>query len=314
MPPDRANGPGDGEQWLFKQDGLLLGPVPTAKLIELLNSGEIDGQTPVAPFGTGGSPAYRPLAQIDGFRVHLAKAQARQRVEAQSLEQRERARKNRLIKVGAIGALGLALVLGGGRLAWWLAIHRPWETQLELPQPVIAEDDDLPVITLASLRSDDEFDYPDTAPTDSPAPGKRAVARAETKRPSTPAAPGRKGLTNTRPSPKRTPAPLGDDVAIVQQWDQDAINSVVRANKKTLHACLNAEAQRQRAGWSARIPIEFTIGNDGRVSKLWIDNPDYKRDTTELYKCMFQTLRRWKFPKYAGEQANVSLSFTVGAR
>ncbi len=313
MPPDRATGHGDGEQWLFKQDELLLGPVPTAKLIELLYAGDIDASTPVAPHGADGAPGFRRLSELEAFRVHLAKAAAKHRVEAQSVEIKDRARRMRLVKVVAIGTRGLALVLGGGRFAWWLAIHRPWETQLQLPQPVIAEDDDLPVITLASSRrGDEEVAYPDSAPAGTAAPQERTKPRTslEAKAPKPPKVPGKavaSASTTSRP-------PDGDDVAVVQQWDQDAINSVVKGNKKTLHACLNAEAQRQKAGWSAKIPIEFTIGNDGRVAKLWIDNPDYKRDSTELYKCMLQTLRRWEFPKYSGEQANVSLSFTVGAR
>ncbi|MFN7134614.1 MAG: AgmX/PglI C-terminal domain-containing protein [Myxococcales bacterium] len=314
MPPDRGLDTGDSEQWLFKQGDLLLGPVETKKLIELLYEGELDADTQVAPHGPVGAGAYRRLGELDAFRVHLAKAQAKQRVESQTVELRVRERKGRLLKVSVVGALGLALVLGGGRLAWWLALHRPWETQVQLPQPFIAEDDDLPTIKLASARAaDEEFAYPE-GPGATAAPGERArpAKPLEVKKPKEPvaAAPG----TAVASLGTKRPKPTDDDVAVVQQWDQDAINSVVRQNKKTLHGCLSEEAQKHTAGWSAKIPIEFTIGNDGRVAKLWIDNPDFKSDGSELHKCMLATLRKWQFPRYEGEQANVSLSFSVGAR
>jgi len=100
----------------------------------------------------------------------------------------------------------------------------------------------------------------------------------------------------------------------VQQWDQEAINAVVKANKATLHPCLSAEAKRQKSGWEIRVPIEFTIGNDGRISKLWIDNPDYKSESSELFKCMYGELKKWKFAAYQGEQANVALAFRIQSR
>jgi outer membrane biosynthesis protein TonB len=296
-----------GSNWLYKQQDLLLGPVPFEALVEKLYSGEIDDSTPISPHG--GSLEFRPLSEYEAFRVHLAKAHAKLKVEAQQQQKQKGERRLGLIKLVAISAVTLVLVFIGGRLASWLAIHRPWEERIQRAEPQITEE--LPTISLASQRAgEDELSYPGEIQA---GPGKKPTAIAA--RPDLPA--GKK--TPVAAPGKPTPGvaariPDGDDVQLQQSWDQDAINRVLGANKASLHRCLTAEAQRQKPGWSARVPIEFTIGNNGRVTKLWIDNPDFKDEQTELFVCMLAELRKWKFPPYEGEQANVSLAFQIQAR
>ena len=59
-----------------------------------------------------------------------------------------------------------------------------------------------------------------------------------------------------------------------------------------------------------KIPIEFVIGNNGKVTKVWVDHPDYK--SGPLPECLLRALQQWPFKNYEGEQANVSLSFNIG--
>ncbi|HEY3452702.1 MAG TPA: AgmX/PglI C-terminal domain-containing protein [Myxococcales bacterium] len=303
-----------GGSWLFKQGDLLLGPVPFSKLVELLFAGELDENTPVAPFNL--EPKFQALGTVEKFRVHLAKAKAKLRVEVASESMHKERRRGRLMKLVSMGTVSLVLLLGGGYLAVWLAIHRPWEKQIQLPEPVIT--DELPSIKLASARTgEDELAYPDAVKNPShpgtnpkiPKPvGPKNPATPNPKNPANPANP--KDPTN--PGGLATKMP-DNDVGVVQQWDQEGINGVVKTNKVSLHPCLSAEAKRQKPGWETRVPIEFTIGNDGRITKLWIDNPDYKSEDTELFKCMFTALQKWKFPVYNGEQANVSLAFRINS-
>lgn len=298
-----------GGSWLFKQGDLLLGPVPFAKLVELLFAGEIDESTPVAPFNL--EPKFQPLGSVEKFRVHLAKAKAKLRVEVASETMNRERRRGRIFRLAGMGTLSVALLVGGGYLAVYLAVHRPWEKQIQIPDPVIT--DELPSIKLASARTDDELAYPD-AIKDPKNPG----ANPKVPRPIGPKTPANPA-NPANPKDPANPASVGtqkmpdNDVGVVQQWDQDGINGVVKAKKVTLHPCLAAEAKRQKPGWETRVPIEFTIGNDGRVTKLWIDNPDYKSEDTELFKCMFTELKKWQFPTYNGEQANVSLAFRINA-
>ena len=305
-----TGGPGSGKtggQWLFKQQDLLLGPVPFERLVERLNAGELDASTPVSPHG--GAPNFKPLGSLEAFRLPLAKAQAKLKVEAQHQVQKTGERRRGLLKLAGVGAITLVLVFAGGRLASWLAIHRPWEDRIQLPEPVIT--DELPMISLASARDDqeEELAYPGAiVPGTKPPPGAVAAPRPRPAKPTRPPPAGKPsaGIASRVADP--------DGLDSLQAWDQDAINRIVKTNKSTLHRCLSAEARRQRAGWSARVPIEFTIGNAGRITQLWIDSPEFKGESSELYRCMLAELRKWRFPAYDGEQANVSLAFQIQAR
>jgi hypothetical protein len=305
MPP--PTGPGTS-RWLYKQADVLLGPVGQAQLVEMLFSGEVDGKTPVALYG--GDLSFQTLGALEQFRVHVAKAEAKLRVEAQSAAQTRAERQRSLARVLATVAAALVAVYGAGRSAYWLAIHRPWERSIQLPEPVIV--DELPQIKLASARSGgEELAYPDARGNVPVRPGK-AGARGGREKPAS-------GRGSLRASPAAAVssgarAADTDDVQSLQLWDQDAINGVVRSSKASLHPCLGAEARRQKGSWQARIPIEFTIGNDGHVSRLWIDNPEYKGEGSELFKCMLGELKKWRFPAYGGEQANVSLAFSIKGR
>jgi hypothetical protein len=99
-----------------------------------------------------------------------------------------------------------------------------------------------------------------------------------------------------------------DGMQTETKFDQSAINSVVASRQKTLYACFGEEAQRH-PGFAGKFPIEFVVGNDGRVSKLWVDHPDYKQGP--LPDCLFRELQKWPFKAYRGEQATVGLSFQI---
>ncbi len=307
-----------GGQWLFKQGDLLLGPVPFTALVEMLFAGELDANTPVRLHGS--DEPFKPVSQIPQFTVHLAKAQAKRRVEASASEKQKLERRGRNLKLAAAIILALGVLYPAWLGASWLAIHQPWRAKFELAEPTIT--DEIFELKLASAREADELAYPDARaprarptepgkpkpPTPAPTPGQppakpgTAVAAAPTK-----PAPGAVASAH----PRAGTAQGDDDVQVVQQWDKDAIFAIVRSNKTSLHRCLKAESARQKEGWEARIPIEFTIGNDGRVSKLWIDNPDYKAESTELFVCMLGELKKWKFPSFQGEQPSVPLTFNI---
>ncbi|MBI5547877.1 MAG: AgmX/PglI C-terminal domain-containing protein [Deltaproteobacteria bacterium] len=298
-----------GGSWLFKQGDLLLGPVPFTKLVELLYAGEVDESTPVAPFNL--EPKFTPMAQVERFRVHLAKSKAKLRVDVASQTMNRERRRGRALKLASMGLLSIVLLIGGGRLAWWLAIHRPWEKQIQLPEAVIT--DELPSIKLASARSGEvEFPYPDAK---NPTPGANPANPIKARPKPRPGAADPKTPAGTGPASAMQAKPAdGDDVAVVQQWDKEAINGVVRSNKATLHPCLMEEMKRQKGGFKARVPLEVVIGNDGRISKLWIDHPDFKSAETELHRCMLAELRKWKFPSYQGEQASVAWAYSIGSK
>ncbi|MGA9525015.1 MAG: AgmX/PglI C-terminal domain-containing protein, partial [Myxococcaceae bacterium] len=131
-----------------------------------------------------------------------------------------------------------------------------------------------------------------TRPAKPERPARRTVASASTSRP-----------VEDRSDP--------DGLSMKPQFDQDAINAVVASKQKSLFPCFVDEAKRS-PGLAARIPLEFVVGNDGRVSKLWVDHPQFK--TGPLHECLFGELRKWSFKAYEGELATVSISFNIGKK
>ena len=121
-----------------------------------------------------------------------------------------------------------------------------------------------PVIRLAKARKqqDEMLDYPLDKGGRRPAPGGTRVA----------------GLA-TRPG---TGAPESDpdDVSIEAKFDRGSIQTVIAQRQRTLYPCFAEEARRS-PGLTERIPIEFVIGNDGQVKKLWVDNMSPTRDLPE---------------------------------
>lgn len=290
------------QQWLFRQGDLVLGPMTGQQLVEKLFTGEMTGDTLIAP---PGERDFVRIADVDIFKVHVARAIAKARVDADVRAERQLTMRRRMI-VGVVGAaVTVALAVGAWQVARWAAVHGPGGEEDEYAGISV----DLPTIAVAQARKDDQelFAYPSSSPRP---PDK--VASAETK-------PKPSGTPNTSPTVPAaavaTKKPAGsvstepDGLQMSTEFDQASINKVVSSNQKTLFRCLKEEAAR-RPGFAAKIPIEFVIGNDGRVSKLWVDHPQLKQGP--LYECFLGELKKWPFKPYKGELASVNLSFKVG--
>lgn len=123
-PSDAAKGP-ESQDWMFKLEDLLLGPVSGKTLIQKLNDGEVTRETPVARPGG----AFRRLGEIEAFKLHLAKAEAKLRVEAESRHAIRSRVRTRNVKLAATLTCAAAGVAAAGWGAQWLAIHKPWKVQ-----------------------------------------------------------------------------------------------------------------------------------------------------------------------------------------
>jgi len=312
MPESKIVGVDQGRtgEWLYRQAELVLGPVSTQQLAEKLYGGEIDGKTEVSPVG---QTAFRKLADVSLFKVHLAKAEAKHRVEAVERAEHVQKVRRRNLRIG--GVVGMALVFGAGAAiaARYLAIYNP----LKKPSAELALADisvEPPTISIGRYIEDELLEYPvggASVPTRKPERvAERTPERTE------------KGTSRSRPSevpsvpasatasrPSATAEPDGLDTG--PSFDRSVINSVIASKKPTLTVCFNEEVARNPS-FAAKIPIEFVIGNDGRVNKLWVDHPQYKQGA--LADCLLRELQKWPFKPYPGEQATVSLSFTINKR
>jgi hypothetical protein len=263
----------------------VLGPVHGAQLLDKLYAGDINGQTEVALVGEG----FERITQVEALRVHLAKAEAKWRVDALERRVHDRARRQRNVRLGILA--GIALVVAGvaGAVARYMAVHGTFDTRTE--EAAIAVEP--PVIRLAKARKqqDEMLDYPLDKGGRKPVPAGTRVA-------------GLGGKPGTG-APESDP----DDVSIEAKFDRGSIQTVISQRQRALYPCFAEEARRS-PGLAERIPIEFVIGNDGQVKKLWVDHPRFAEGA--LQECLLRELQRWPFRPYEGQQATVGLSFTIG--
>jgi hypothetical protein len=281
---DHAEHPLGGE-WLYRKGELVLGPVHGPQLLDKLYAGDINGQTEVALVGED----FERITQVEALRVHLAKAEAKWRVDALERRVHDRARRQRNVRLGMLAGIALAVAGAAGAVARYMAVHGTFDTRTE--EAAIAVEP--PVIRLAKARKqqDEMLDYPLDKGGRRPAPGGTRVA----------------GLA-TRPG---TGAPESDpdDVSVEAKFDRGSIQTVIAQRQRALYPCFAEEARRS-PGLTDRIPIEFVIGNDGQVKKLWVDHPRFAEG--DLRDCLLKELQRWPFRPYEGQQATVGLSFTIG--
>ncbi|HTP24311.1 MAG TPA: AgmX/PglI C-terminal domain-containing protein, partial [Anaeromyxobacteraceae bacterium] len=102
-----------------------------------------------------------------------------------------------------------------------------------------------------------------------------------------------------------------DTGLVLARYDPRRIQEVVARRQGSLAPCLREEAHRS-PDFSGEIPIEFAVGNDGKVVALWIDEARFK--SGPLRECLLAKLRDWSFDRFPGERPIISLAFRIGAR
>ncbi|HYO52546.1 AgmX/PglI C-terminal domain-containing protein [Archangium sp.] len=293
-------------QWLYRQGDLVLGPLTGHQVVEKLYAGELTGETEVSASGPSG---FRKLKELDAFRLHVSKAAVKQRVEAEARALHSRRTRQRLIAGGfAVMVLG-GLGVGAWQIARYSAVYLPGVEGNELSIQVEA-----PIITVAKRSEPEElFEYPGE-------PRQRTPDRTSETAPDKPQKPDKVASASLTQKPDRRPTggrPAGkvstepDGMSTEVNYDQAAINRVVKQNQSSLYRCFKEEAER-RPGFAAKVPLEFTIGNDGRVAQLWVDHPQLKKGP--LFDCLLGEMKKWPFKAYTGERATVNLAFTIGKK
>ncbi len=274
----------EGGEWLFRRAGQVFGPVDSRGIAAMLYRGEIDAATPLST----GDGSWRPLSEISTFLVHAKKAAAARRVEREVTGARLlRARRNRRRAIAA--GLAVLLLVAGAVLTVVVFVRRASETS-----PLL-EDFGAGIRIASAARvgvsrraaADDLVEVPLGAP---------EAERARSKRP-------------TRPAAAAPQGDVGGGDLVAQQFDAGKIQAAVGRQQRTLAPCFRAEADRSR-DFQGDVPIEFAIGNDGRVAQLWIDEPRFRQGP--LRDCLSAALAAWRFDPFPGQRPTVSLAFRIG--
>jgi hypothetical protein len=277
-----------GGEWLFRRRGEVFGPVDSRTLAAMLYRGDIDPGTPVS----SGNGAWRPVGEISAFVIHARKAEAALRVErevtgARQLRQRKTRRKNVALLTGAV------LLVAGGVAAGVAFAPRTSVSGLTEDFGGGISVVSRAQVGLSGRAPEDEIEIPLD-----PAPGGAPAAAAGPFRRERPAA---------RPTAAGSVA--GGDELVEQRFDPARIEAVVAREQRTLVPCFREEAARTPE-FEGDVPLEFAVGNDGRVAALWIDDPRFKGGALE--GCITRALAAWRFEPFPGQRPTVKLAFRMG--
>ncbi len=273
-----------GGEWLYRRDGEVFGPFDSRHLAAKLYQGEIDGGTPVSPDGG----RWAPVGEVPIFRLHARKAEAALRVEREVTGARQLVHRKRRRNTALVVGLAVAAVAGAGLAAYLLAPGRGRVSPLLEDFGEGIRIASARVVTGSVRRAEDvEVEV-------SLQPGQAArPARAD--RPARPAARG-------------AVADPGDEL-VAAHFNVGRIQSVVNREQHTLAPCFREEAARS-ADFRGQVPLEFAIGNDGRVAALWIDEPRFRDGP--LRECLLRSLAAWRFDPFPGQRPTVQLAFSIG--
>jgi hypothetical protein len=284
MPPDEKHlhDPRlDGGEWLFRRDGQVFGPIDSRAVAAMLYRGDMDRRTQVS----AGDGTWRAVGEVPIFLVHAKKAEAGLRVErevtgARLLRER---RHRRAVIAAVIGALLLVAAAVGVALR----LARSRETS-----PLL-EDFGAGIRIASAARvgvsrrvAEDEFEVPLDGSRG--APGRRRPARA---------------------APGAADGSVEGGEIVATQFDARKIQAVVGREQRNLVPCFRAEAARS-PDFHGDVPIEFAVGNDGRVAQIWIDEPRFRQGP--LRDCLAKALGAWRFDPFPGQRPTVSLAFGMG--
>lgn len=280
--------------WLYRQGELILGPVPQAKLIEMLYAGELNGKSEIQEMGQGGP--FRLVQDVSSFKVHLAKAEAKHRVDAVAAKSHEDNRKR--LRRGLTMTLLIAVLIGAGVIfaGKYLAVHTPIGKTAE--EVAYAEIEIDPVDIKISKRSgpvEELVDYPGAGGTGQKRQGGGGGSKQA----------GDKGGGSNKVN-KESDDPDGMQTA---SFDRSAINDVIKRNQPKLIACFKAVL---KEGASLEVPLNAVIGNNGRISKLWVDHPEYKSGAVK--DCIEREVMTWPFKPFEGESPDVQWALRLVSR
>lgn len=275
----------EGGEWLFRRAGQVFGPVDSRGIAAMLYRGELDGETPVSP----GDGEWRPLGEVSVFLVHAKRAEAGLRVEREVTGARLlHARRTRRRALGAAAGVLLLVAAAVGGVVYLKSGEASTSPLLEDFGAGIRIASAARVGVTGRAVEEELVDVPPGAP--------GRAAPAPTRRPPRPAAPAPSGAVD------------GGEL-VAAQFDAGKIQAVVGREQKTLAPCFRAEAARS-PDFAGDVPIEFAIGNDGRVARLWIDEPRFRQGA--LADCLQAALATWRFDPFPGQRPTVSLAFRIG--
>jgi hypothetical protein len=271
--------------WIYQLNGQVFGPVKPKDLLELLYSGEINADTPIALDGS----EFQALQRYGVFRVHLPKVARHQQelADARDLEKKQtNARlRRRLMFVAFAVTIGAASTYG---IVQYVRMRKEEAARLEArakEDALMKEIDRLMASVTIEPPLIELVDEKEAAN----APGKKRSRRVARFSGGSGAATGEGGTGEL------TRAEIMGGVAKVFP---------------SFKRCIVEQIQRDADSVPETIVLSFSINNDGVPQDVSVG--DRALRSTPLGQCMTRHIAEVRYRKFKGEVQNVEYPITIG--
>lgn len=300
-----------GKGWLYKQNDILYGPVPSQVIADLINKGVLNANSEVS-IEDG---EWKKIKDIQHFYQFVVQYEARKRREA--IEREERRQKRLGILLLIIKILSGLLILSIIGMAGYFGYKKFISSRKAVTQPV--DDDSVeitgvtmdewlekhpPLVALGTKKIEtkpEEAKPDEKAESDKPKRGRIVKDKKGAKE-------AEKG---TRVAKADTPAQKPTDSDMPEQLTDAEIYEMIQKNISKLFICIKEELQRT-PDLRGELLIEFVIKNDGRIGDLKIEDPRFS--SGPMYDCFLKKLMLWKFRSFYGERKIVRYPFYIKSK
>jgi hypothetical protein len=299
-----------GKGWLYKQNDILYGPVPSQVIADMINKGILNAESEVS-IEDG---EWKKIRDIKEFYQFVVQYEARKRREA--IEREERRAKRLGILVLVIKILSGIFILAIVGMVGFYGYKKFVSSRVSSKPPA---DDDMVEITGATMDEWLERHPPlvalgtkkiETKP-EEPKVEEKAQKEATRKGKG---AKDKKGMKEAEKGTKVAKAdvpqtPKGEDMP--EQLTDAEIYEMIQKNISKLFICIKEELQRT-PDLRGELLIEFVIKNDGRIADLKIEDPRFQ--SGPMYDCFLKKLMMWKFRSFYGERKIVRYPFYIKSK
>lgn len=311
-------------QWLFKKGDVVLGPVSAGLLVERLQRGEIEGDTPIGRE----AGAWTRLADVAYFATVLDRVVAERLArEAERAAERERQRERALR--AALWALALVLPCSVGVLAGRaLATARPWDSRAEwlARTPPIAELPPPPrqAPPTATPRLASASGGAGLTPGDAPAAEGRGGASeapasgdadeqdaddTSAEKPRTAKSRGKKRKGKSRrDAPASTSRESVAAGALPETLSSEQVTAGLAKGKAGIGACLKDESARN-PDMPDVVTLRFTVTEDGSATLIQLREREVRDGP--LAACLVNVVSKLRWPRFTGERKNAEVPFRI---
>ncbi|MFH1810355.1 MAG: AgmX/PglI C-terminal domain-containing protein [Pseudomonadota bacterium] len=323
--------------WLYKERGVVCGPVSAAVLIDKLFASALDGDTSVSPeFGE-----WRPLRDVPEFEGPLAKAQQAIAAEKARQEQRRLRRNIVLGRAGLVIFVAIAFSSTGFFSGRYLATARPWEDHTDWVSraPTIVALSVKPVVKPAPGVRAEAATAAGTGDADAQREGPTVASAASASRDSRRSSSSNRrssssssSSTATKDSKRADPvASAHGDAAkdelkvgaasagamdynaagLPRSLTQNQIMKVLATQKGSIVNCLSAEAK-INTDMPETVTIEFVVTAEGTPAEFKVLERQVREGN--LAACLRSKVMVLRWPKVYGENKTVKIPFNIKRR